>query len=123
MERTTAFSAVLVINIFSITDSADHDNITRHVKQDSIVAHAQAIRVFGVVQVLDVAMQSVFQPFDLAENLNAFARANHPGHPKRKGRIRFDSDGRSLRGNRFFPKAWYKFMTIYTPVGNTHNIF
>jgi hypothetical protein len=60
MERTTVFSAVLVINIFSITDSADQNNIVRDIKQDAIIAHAQAIRGLGVVQMFDVAMQSQF---------------------------------------------------------------
>jgi hypothetical protein len=74
MERTTVFSAVLVINIFSITDSADQNKIVRDIKQDAIIAHAQAIRGLGVVQVLDVAVKCVLQPFNLAKNLGAFAR-------------------------------------------------
>src|SRR5665213_41771 len=74
MERTMVFSAVLVINIFSITDSADQNNIVRDIKQDAIIAHAQAIRGLGVMQVRDVAMQSVLQAFNLAKNLGAFAR-------------------------------------------------
>ena len=57
-----------------MTDSADHDNSLCDIKRDSIIAHAQAIRGFGVVQVLDVAVKSVLQPFNLAENLGAFAR-------------------------------------------------
>src|ERR1039457_1411772 len=73
MERTTVFSAVLVINIFSIADSADHDNTALHVKQDAIVAHAQAIGGLGIMEMLDVAVQPLFQTFDLAKNLGTFA--------------------------------------------------
>src|ERR1035438_5140651 len=72
MERTTVFSAVLVINIFSITDSANHNNMARDIKQDSIVAHAQAIRVFGIVQMLDVAVHSMLTALYFAVYLRAF---------------------------------------------------
>src|SRR5208283_749385 len=74
MERTTVCSAALVINIFSIADSANHNNTTLDIKQDSIIAHAQAIHGLGLMQTFDVAMQSVFQTFNLAKNLGAFAR-------------------------------------------------
>jgi hypothetical protein len=67
------FSAVLVIDILSIADSADYDNTALHVKQDALVAHAQAIRGFDVMQMFDVAGQAGFHPFNLADNLRAFA--------------------------------------------------
>ena len=73
IERTTVLSAVLVINIFSITDSADHNNTTLHIKQDAIVAHAQAIHSLGFVQPFDVALQAELETFDLAQHLCAFA--------------------------------------------------
>src|SRR5437879_900290 len=71
MERTTVFSAVFVINIFSIADPANHNNRARHVKQDPIIAHSQPIHRFGLMQALEVAMQTLSQSFDLAKNLGA----------------------------------------------------
>ncbi len=56
-----------------MTDSADHNNIALDIKQDSIIAHAQTIHGFGFVQAFKVAMKSVFQSFNLAKNLGAFA--------------------------------------------------
>ena len=48
--------------------------MTLDIEQDSKIAHSQAIRGLGLVQAFDVSMQSVLQPFNLAENLGAFAR-------------------------------------------------
>ena len=56
-----------------MTDSAKHNNVALDIKQDSLIAHAQAIHGFGFVQAFDVAMKSVFRSFDLAKNLGAFA--------------------------------------------------
>jgi hypothetical protein len=44
-----------------------------NIKQDSKIAHAQAIGSFGIVQAFDISVQSVLQPFNFAKNLSPLA--------------------------------------------------
>src|SRR5205807_1011272 len=74
MDRTTAFSAVLVINIFSVADSANDNNPSRHIKQDPVVAHAQPICRFMLLQALDISVQTLAQTLDLAQDLRSLPR-------------------------------------------------
>jgi hypothetical protein len=46
--------------------------MTLDIKQDSKIAHAEAVRGLGLVQAFDVSLQSVLQAFNFAQNLCAF---------------------------------------------------
>ena len=56
-----------------MADSADYYNTFLHIKQDSIITHAQAKPGLGFVQALDVPMQPLLQSFNLPNDLSAFA--------------------------------------------------
>ncbi|SPE52947.1 hypothetical protein SBV1_1620015 [Verrucomicrobia bacterium] len=74
MERATVFSRALIINVFSITYSADHNNITLGIKQDPVIASAQPIRRLRCMQTLDIAVKPVLQALNLAKDLRAHTR-------------------------------------------------
>ncbi len=57
-----------------MADSSDNDNLRLDIEQDPIITHAQPISGLGFRQMLDVAMQSGFQPLDFAQDLRAKLR-------------------------------------------------
>jgi len=60
---------VSVIYFFPVSESSDHNNVTFHVEQDSVIAHPQSINGIGVMQSFDVAVQTRLQLVDLSQDL------------------------------------------------------
>jgi len=52
-----------------VPDSADQDSASRHVKQDPIITHAQPVGAIGILEALDVPVQSSLQPLDFPKDL------------------------------------------------------
>jgi hypothetical protein len=50
-----------------MSDSADNNNVTFYIEQDAIIAGPQSVGYIGSAKMFDVAMQSGFQPFNLAQ--------------------------------------------------------
>ena len=57
-----------------MTDSAYHYNLAFDIEQDAIIAHAQLVRGFALLQPLNVAVQAMLEPFDLPQNLRSLFR-------------------------------------------------
>jgi hypothetical protein len=52
-----------------MSDSANNNNVAFYIEQDAIIAGPQPKDHIGSAKMFDVAVQSGFQPFNLAEDL------------------------------------------------------
>ena len=54
-----------------MSDSADNNSVVFHIKQDAIIARSQAVGHVRSPKVLNVAVKSGFQSFNLPQNLSS----------------------------------------------------